>query len=129
MDCIWEAQVRNTESETPAQVEITPAMFHILLALSAGERHGYGVMQEVEEDTEGTVQLPPGTLYRTIKILLAEGWIERSRGPESATDDTRRRYYRITDVGRDVAVQHAMRLAKVVELARARRLIPEPDLV
>ena len=120
--------MRNTASETPVKVEITPAMFHILLALSAGERHGYGVMQEVEEDTEGTVQLPPGTLYRTIKILLAEGWIERSRGPVSTTDDSRRRYYRITDVGRDVAVQHAMRLAKVVELARARHLIPEPDL-
>lgn len=120
--------MRNTGSETPAEVEITPAMFHILLALSAGERHGYGVMQEVEEGTGGTVQLPPGTLYRTIKILLAAGWIERSHGPESTTDDARRRYYRITDAGREVAVQHATRLARVVELARARHLIPEPDL-
>ena len=128
MDYISEAQVRNSGSETPAQVEMTPAMFHILLALSAGERHGYGVMQEVEEDTGGTVQLPPGTLYRTIKILLAAGWIERSRGAESTTDDARRRYYRITDAGRQVAVQHATRLSRVVELARARHLIPEPDL-
>ena len=103
-------------------------MVHILLEFLADERHGYRVMQEVEEDPEGTVQPPPSTLYRTIKILLAEGWSERSCGPLSIIDGARRRYDHITDVGRDVAVQHAMRLAKVVELACARRLIPEHDL-
>jgi DNA-binding PadR family transcriptional regulator len=105
---------------------LTPAMFHILLAVADGERHGYAIMQEVESRTDGEVQLPPGTLYRTIKLLLQAELIERS-GPERdpLEHDTRRVNYRITRSGRKLAALEASRLAKIVALARAKKLIPD----
>jgi DNA-binding PadR family transcriptional regulator len=94
-------------------------MFHVLLALADGERYGYAIMQEVESRTDGEVQLPPGTLYRTIKLLLQAGLIER-RSPEreKTEHDTRRVYYRITRSGRGAAVAEASRLAKIVVMLR-----------
>jgi DNA-binding PadR family transcriptional regulator len=103
---------------------LTPAMFHILLALAGGERHGYGIMREVERATEGAFQLGPGTLYRSIKQMLALGLIEESgERPDPELDDERRRYYRITGAGRRAASQEARRLARLVDEARARRLL------
>jgi DNA-binding PadR family transcriptional regulator len=101
-------------------------MFHVLLALADRERHGYAIMQEVESRTDGEVQLPPGTLYRTIKLLLQAGLIER-RSPErdKSEHDTRRVYYRITRSGRKAAATEALRLAKIVALAREKNLIPD----
>jgi DNA-binding PadR family transcriptional regulator len=109
-----------------SELTTTPAMFHVLLALADGERHGYAIMQEVEDRTSGDVQLPPGTLYRTIKLLLRAGLIER-RTPERdiVEHDTRRVYYRITRQGRKAAVIEASRLAKIVALAREKKLIPD----
>ncbi|HYN85711.1 MAG TPA: PadR family transcriptional regulator [Pyrinomonadaceae bacterium] len=103
---------------------LTPAVFHILLALADAERHGYGIIKEVEARTDGAVRLGPGTLYGSIKRMLDEGMIEESDerpGPES--DDERRRYYRLTDFGRRVATAEAERLSRLVASARAKRLL------
>ena len=103
---------------------LTPAVFHILLALADGERHGYGVIKEVDARTEGRVRLGPGTLYGSIKRMLEEGLIEESgERPDPELDDERRRYYRLTKFGRRVAVAEAERLARLVASARAKRLL------
>lgn len=100
-------------------------MFHILLVLSAHECHGYGIMQEVAEHTGGEVRLAPGTLYRSIKQLVTMGMITESDvRPDPALDDERRRYYHITDHGRQAARQEAALLARLVRVAQARHLIP-----
>lgn len=110
---------------SPRSQPLTPAVFHILLALTDVERHGYGIMQEVAALTQGRVRLGPGTLYRSIKGLLEEGLIEESfERPDPALDDERRRYYRLTDLGRQAAETEAHRLASLVGLARTKRLLP-----
>ena len=103
---------------------LTPALFHVLLALAEGDKHGYAILKEVEMNTGGEVQLSTGTLYGIIKRLLTEGLIEecRNRGP-AADDDARRRYYRLTRSGRQVAAAEAERLEKVLAMARDRRLL------
>ncbi len=109
-----------------APLSLTPAMFHILLALADGERHGYSIMREVERATDGAFTLGPGTLYRSIKQMLALGLIaESGERPDPALDDERRRYYRITSSGRSAASQEAQRLARLVSEARARRLLDD----
>lgn len=109
-------------------ITLTPAMFHILLALADDERHGYGIKLEVERATDGTFQLGPGTLYRSIKQMLALGLIEESdERPDPELDDERRRYYRITNAGRRAASLEAHRLARLVSEARARRLLEDAD--
>jgi len=108
---------------TPA-LPLTPATFQILLALAAGERHGYGIMQEVEALTEGRVRLGPGTLYRTLRTLLGGGLIaEAAERPAPESGDERRRYYRLTSAGHRAAEAEAARLARLVELAHERRLL------
>jgi DNA-binding PadR family transcriptional regulator len=108
--------------------QLTPAMFHILLALADGERHGYGIMQEIGARTGGAVRIGPGTLYGSIKRMLADGLIvESGERPDPALDDERRRYYRLTDAGRRAAVAEAQRLADLVGMARAKRLLPNPE--
>jgi len=103
---------------------LTPAVFHILLALADGERHGYGVIKEVDARTEGKVRMGPGTLYGSIKRMLEEGMIEESgERPDPELDDERRRYYRLTKFGRRVAVAEAERLSRLVASARAKRLL------
>ena len=104
---------------------LTPAVLHILLALADEERHGYGIMREVEYRTGGEVRLGPGTLYGAIKRMLADGLIEESdERPAPEFDDQRRRYYQITDFGRRVAGAEAARLQDLVNAAHARRLLP-----
>ena len=91
----------------------------ILLALGAGERHGYAIMRDVEASTEGTVRLGPGTLYTTLARLEADGLIEESDArPDPALDDQRRRYWRLTPAGRAIAVDEVRRLGATVERAR-----------
>jgi DNA-binding PadR family transcriptional regulator len=98
--------------------------FHILLALADSERHGYGIMQEVEEKSEGTVRLGPGTLYGAIKRMLAAGLIEESAKRPAVSDDKRRRcYYRLTHRGRSIVTEEAKRLAGLVRVAAAKRLV------
>jgi DNA-binding PadR family transcriptional regulator len=99
--------------------------FHILLALADQERHGYGIMQEVEARSEGAVRLGPGTLYGAIKRMLAAGLIEESaKRPVAEDDDERRRcYYRLTSLGCEAATEEAQRLAELVRIAKSKRLI------
>ena len=103
---------------------LTPAMFHILLALADGERHGYHIMQEVEERTAGDVRLGPGTLYGSIKRMLKDRLIEETEErPDAEMDDERRRYYRLSDFGFRVATAEAERLARLVKSARSKKLL------
>ncbi len=106
----------------PAGVEallpLQPAAFHILLALSAGDCHGYGIITDVEARTGGALRLSPGTLYRTIQRLLEDGLIQEPRKPSGPTDDPRRRYYRITPFGSAVVRAETRRLTELVRLAR-----------
>ncbi len=106
---------------------LTPAVFQILLALAGGERHGYGIMKEVAASTGGRMRMGPGTLYGTIKRMLAVGLIEESgERPDPELDDERRRYYRLTALGRRLAVAEAERLDALVQVARAKRLLEGP---
>lgn len=99
----------------------TPTAFHILLALSAGEMHGYRIMQKVKEDSSGQFSVGPGILYTTIKRLLEEGLIEESdQRPDPALDDQRRRYYRLTNLGRQVLSAEVERLASLAHQAQMR---------
>lgn len=103
---------------------LTPAVFHILLALADGEKHGYGIMQEVAAITDGEVRMGPGTLYGTIKRMLESGLIEETdERPDPALDDERRRYYRITSFGERVAQAEAARLAALLSVAQSKRLM------
>jgi DNA-binding PadR family transcriptional regulator len=99
------------------------ATFYILLALAGGERHGYAIAKEVEEQTAGTIRLGPGTLYRLIKQLTVDGWIAET-GAAGEEDRERRRTYRLTPRGRRIAQAEAERLDDLVDMARARRLLP-----
>jgi DNA-binding PadR family transcriptional regulator len=101
------------------------AVFHILVALADRDRHGYSIMQDVGARTEGKVALSAGTLYTAIRRMLEQGLIEELRdSPDPASADERRRYYGLTQLGRDVAVAEARRLSSMLEHARATKLIP-----
>ncbi len=107
---------------------LSPAVFHILLALARQELHGYGIMLEAATLSAGAVRLPPATLYRSLQQLLDRGWIEESdERPDPTLDDERRRYYRLTGRGRDALRGESQRLATLVATAKARRLIPARD--
>ncbi|HXN24670.1 MAG TPA: PadR family transcriptional regulator [Candidatus Dormibacteraeota bacterium] len=109
---------------------LTPPMFHVLLALAGDHLHGYAILKEVELRTGGEVRLSTGTLYGIIKRLLADGLIAELRvRPAAANDDERRRYYRLTSVGRAVAAAEAERMDKVLVIARARHLLKKPRTV
>lgn len=111
-----------TQPEPP--VSLTPAMFQVLLALGDGEKHGYAILKEVEEQTAGHVRLSTGTLYAMIKRLLAEGLIQECRNrPPAEEDDQRRRYYRLTPFGRHLAMDEAERMEKLIATARAKHLL------
>ena len=112
---------QNSPEET--QAPLTPAMFHVLLALAGEDLHGYAILKEVELRTAGEVKLSTGTLYGIIKRLLADGLIIELRQRPAAHDDERRRYYRLTTQGRELASAEAARLEKVVALARSRNLL------
>jgi DNA-binding PadR family transcriptional regulator len=116
---------RHADSEPETFLPLSPAVFHILLALADGERHGYAIMQQVAEGTDGLVKLGPGTLYGSIKRLLADGLIEETdERPDPALDDERRRYYRLTGLGRRVAEAEAGRYQRLLQSARLRGLKP-----
>jgi DNA-binding PadR family transcriptional regulator len=103
---------------------LTAVVFEILLALAGGELHGYDIMREVESRSAGSVVLHAGTLYRALARLLRARLVEElDERPDPAMDDERRRYYRLTKLGREVAMAEARRLASQVNAARSRRLL------
>jgi len=117
-------------AEPESFLPLTPAMFHILMALAKGESHGYAIMQEIETSTKGAFRIGPGTLYGSIKRLLASGWItEVDERPDPNLDDERRRYYRLTGLGRQVAEAEAQRLAGMVRLARDAQLLGGASII
>jgi len=122
--------VEEPTRQAKRSVPLNHSEFHILLALADAERHGYGIMQEVAARSQGAVRLGPGTLYGAIKRMLAASLIEESdHRPDAELDDQRRRcYYRLTRLGRRIASEEARRLAKLVRVAEAKRLIRRPRL-
>jgi DNA-binding PadR family transcriptional regulator len=113
---------------------LTPAVFHILLALSSGERHGYGIMKQVEADAQGKVSMGPGTLYGSLKRMLEAGLVKESgKRADPDMDDERRIYYQITAVGAEALAAEVERYRHIVTLAQERKLYPktfaydEPD--
>jgi DNA-binding PadR family transcriptional regulator len=118
------ARGKSTEPPAEALLPLTPAVFHILIALADGETHGYAIMQEVARRSGGSVRLGPGTLYGAISRLLEDGLIEESdERPDPEMDDTRRRYYRLTNFGGRVLAAETERLAGLVRAARATKVI------
>jgi DNA-binding PadR family transcriptional regulator len=117
------------KSETESFLPLTPAMFHILLALADGEKHGYAILKEVARRTEDKVRLSAGTLYGNLARLESSGMIvESGRRPAFGLDDERRRYYRLTDFGRSVAVAEARRMEAALSQAHAKHLFREPEI-
>jgi DNA-binding PadR family transcriptional regulator len=102
---------------------VRPAVFHILLALSGERLHGLGVAQAVSDATAGSFVLGPGTLYRSLKEMVRDGLIVEADAPEDA--DPRRRFYAITERGRQAVTAEATRMADIVEVARRARVLPE----
>ena len=118
--------MNNSQPPKPNFIPLTPAVFHILLALSEGELHGYKIMQTVSRNSDGQFHMGPGTLYGTIKRMGAEGLIEESEErPDPDLDDERRRYYRLTELGKIVVRVESERLERLVRRARELRLMPE----
>jgi len=115
-----EGGTREPESFLP----LTPAVFHILVALGNGESHGYAIMQNVLMRTSGTVRLSAGTLYGAVSRLLNDGLIvESEERPDPEMDDTRRRYYRLTDLGSRVLAAEVHRLSDLIRVARSTKAI------
>jgi DNA-binding PadR family transcriptional regulator len=108
-----------------ALLPLPPATFHILMAVAEEDRHGYAIIQDVEQRTEGALKLSAGTLYRSIQRMLEQGLLEETRErPAPEFDDERRRYYRITAFGALVARAEARRLRQLVKWAKARGFVP-----
>lgn len=99
---------------------LTPVVFHILLALSEGPRHGYGILKDVLDQTGGQLRLGPGTVYGSLQRLMEQGWVEETAAPADA--DERRRYYKLHRTGRAALVSEVDRMASLVRVARSRRL-------
>jgi len=109
---------------------LTPPMLHTLVALADGDKHGYAILKEIARRTDGAVRLSAGTLYALIRRAEADGLIaETDERPDLALDDERRRYYRLTALGRRVAAAEIERLESIVEMARAKKLVPRPKSV
>src|SRR5882724_8614702 len=116
---------RDHRIEAESLLPLPPATFHILLALSDDDRHGYAIIQDVALRTGGALKLSAGTLYRSIQRMLEQGLLVETRDrPAPEDDDERRRYYRITPLGTAVARAEAGRLNQLVKMARAKGLVP-----
>ena len=125
--------ISEDHQDAAAYLPLTPAVFHVLLALADGDKHGYAIMKDVRQRTDGKVRLSAGTLYGIINRLLGDGMIIETRDrPSPALDDERRRYYRLTRFGREVAIADANRMENVIAMARSSRLLlpaqPEGEL-
>ena len=107
------------DPDPASYLPLPQAQFHVLVALSQGERHGYAIMQDVEASSNGLVRMGPATLYGTLKRLVAQGLAEELAHRRVPDDDQRRRYYRLTGLGERVCIAEATRLASLVRITRA----------
>jgi len=112
--------MQSTEQYLP----LSRVVYHVLLSLSQDTRHGYGVIKHVSAVTSGAIELETGTLYAAIRRLRQDGLLDEAPAPAGA--DARRRYYELTDLGRAVLRAESERLAQLVEMARAARVLPQP---
>jgi DNA-binding PadR family transcriptional regulator len=113
-----------TRFDPTPYLPLSPAMFHVLVALADGEKHGYAILKEVARSTGGRVHLGPGTLYAVIRRFVDEGLIaESDERPDPALDDERRRYYRLLDSGRHVVLAELGRMEQAIALARNKHLV------
>jgi DNA-binding PadR family transcriptional regulator len=110
----------------PAHQTLTPVVFHVLLALADGPRHGYAIMKDVEGHTDGTLKMGAGTLYGTLQRLTESGWVAESEAPIAVSlRDERRRFYRLTPDGRKALGSEVSRLEDLIRLARRSRGVPK----
>ncbi len=122
--------MENITPEIEQILPLTPTVFHILLALADQERHGYGIMQEVMMMSQNQVRMGPGTLYGSIKRMLKANLIEESdERPDPELDDERRRYYRLTDFGRQVLAAEARRLSTLIDVAQAKHVLDGAEVI
>ena len=113
-------------AKSTSNVPLTPAVLHILLALSTKERHGYGIMKQVESDSQGKVNMGPGTLYGSIGRMVEAGLIrESNKRIDPEMDDERRVYYKITGLGQKALAAELQRYREVVAVAEQKRLAPD----
>src|SRR5689334_22920026 len=118
-----------TPPGTESFLPLKPQWFHVMLSLADQEKHGYAIMQEVLERTDGKLRLWPATLYGTLKRLIDADLIEESdERPPAESDDARRRYYRLTQLGRRVLAAESQRLEDLVRILRAKRGIRKAEL-
>ena len=118
----------NEQIDPQAFLPLTPAMFHVLVSLADHDKHGWAILKEVDERSGGKVQLSPGTLYGLVKRLLEQGLIaESEERPPRYWDDQRRRYYRLTDLGRLVAEAEVERMQAAIREALAKDLRPQAE--
>lgn len=123
------SQTRTDRDAAESRTPLRSIDFLILLMLArSGDRHGYGIMQDVAEHTSGSIELEAGSLYRTIRRLQDDRLLEESsRRPAADSDDERRRYYRLTSFGKRVVAAEAARLRRLVRIAESARILaPEP---
>lgn len=116
----------NDDQRPPEKLlPLTPAVFHILLALADGEKHGYAIMQEIGARTGGSIRMGPGTLYGSIQRMLKDGLIiESQERADPGQGDERRRYYRLTGFGQRVLQAEARRLEQLVQIAQSKQVLP-----
>lgn len=111
-----------TDRNPSEMLPLPVSQLHILMALSTGDKHGYAIMREVRDFTDGAVTMGPGTLYGAVKQMLRAGLIDESdERPDPALDDQRRRYYRLTDLGSRVLDAEVARMEQLAHAARTRR--------
>ena len=115
-----------TRFDPEQMLPLTPLSFHILLALADSDRHGYGIIKEVRERTDGEMNPGAGTLYAAVQRMLDDGLISETDDRPAVGDDERRRYYRLTEIGRRVARAETLRLAGLIRIAAEKKLIPTP---
>lgn len=111
----------------PVSIPLQPRDFLIFLALADGERHGYGLVKEIESLSDGRVRMDPANLYRALRRLVRDGLVADA-GRRADTAEQERRYYALTDAGRSLAAGEARRLEKLTAVARARQLITDPEM-
>ena len=116
--------MKNLSNKSYPFLPLTPAVFHVLLALSRGDQYGYRILQMVEEDTQGQFGMSSSSLYGTLKRMLSNGLIEiSSQRPDPASDNERRRYYRLTWLGKKISQAEAKRLANLVMKSQEYHLL------